>query len=163
MPTLTSEVIGGMITPALLISASGTLVLSTSNRLGRVVDRVRALVGEVERAREAGLDAPGPERAAMILKQFERLSRRVILLRSSMTSLYLSIGCFIGTSLSVGLGVLMEWRYFVVPVCLALAGSCSLLYGSILLVREAHAGVVSTLEEMEYARRLFTSAPRDTG
>ena len=32
-----------MITPAVLISASGTLVLSTSNRLTRVVDRVRSL------------------------------------------------------------------------------------------------------------------------
>jgi hypothetical protein len=30
-----------MITPALLISASGTLSLSTANRLGRVVDRIR--------------------------------------------------------------------------------------------------------------------------
>ena len=32
-----------MITPALLISATGSLVLSTSTRLGRVVDRVRDL------------------------------------------------------------------------------------------------------------------------
>jgi Protein of unknown function (DUF2721). len=37
MPALPSEVLGGMITPALLISACGTLVLSTSNRLSRVV------------------------------------------------------------------------------------------------------------------------------
>ena len=32
-----------MITPAVLISASGTMILSTSTRLGRVVDRVRSL------------------------------------------------------------------------------------------------------------------------
>ena len=32
-----------MVTPALLISATGSLVLSTSTRLGRVVDRVRQL------------------------------------------------------------------------------------------------------------------------
>jgi len=37
------EVLGAMITPAVLISASGVLVLSTSNRVGRTVDRVRAL------------------------------------------------------------------------------------------------------------------------
>jgi len=35
-----------MITPAVLISASGTLVLSTGNRLGRIVDRVRVLTAE---------------------------------------------------------------------------------------------------------------------
>jgi len=36
-------VLTAMITPALLISASGTFVLSTSNRLSRVIDRVRRL------------------------------------------------------------------------------------------------------------------------
>ena len=44
------EFLTAMITPALLISATGSLVLSTSTRLGRVVDRVRALeirVGEL--------------------------------------------------------------------------------------------------------------------
>ena len=51
MPALPSEVLGGMITPALLISACGTLVLSTSNRLSRVVDRVRVLTAEVEAGR----------------------------------------------------------------------------------------------------------------
>ena len=42
------EILGAMITPALLISASGTLTLSTSNRLGRVVDRIRKLTTEAE-------------------------------------------------------------------------------------------------------------------
>ena len=37
------EVLTAMITPAVLISASGTMILSTSTRLGRVVDRVRSL------------------------------------------------------------------------------------------------------------------------
>ena len=40
-------VLTAMITPAVLISACGALILSTSTRLGRVVDRVRALGLEV--------------------------------------------------------------------------------------------------------------------
>lgn len=36
-----------MITPAVLISAAGTPVLSTSNRLSRVTDRIRALAAEL--------------------------------------------------------------------------------------------------------------------
>ncbi len=40
---ITIEFLTAMITPALLISATGSLVLSTSTRLGRVVDRVRDL------------------------------------------------------------------------------------------------------------------------
>src|SRR5205814_7986409 len=39
----TIEFLTAMVTPALLISATGSLVLSTSTRLGRVVDRVRYL------------------------------------------------------------------------------------------------------------------------
>ena len=40
---ISSEILGAMITPAVLISACGVLVLSTSNRVGRTVDRVRSL------------------------------------------------------------------------------------------------------------------------
>jgi hypothetical protein len=35
-------VLTAMITPAVLISACGALIFSTSSRLGRVIDRVRA-------------------------------------------------------------------------------------------------------------------------
>ncbi|MDX6385657.1 MAG: hypothetical protein QOK48_3230, partial [Blastocatellia bacterium] len=41
--TSSVAVLTAMITPAVLISASGTMILSTSTRLGRVVDRVRSL------------------------------------------------------------------------------------------------------------------------
>src|SRR3954453_13656669 len=39
----TIEFLTAMVTPALLISATGSLVLSTSTRLGGVVDRARQL------------------------------------------------------------------------------------------------------------------------
>jgi hypothetical protein len=41
-------VLTAMITPAVLISACGSMILSTSSRLGRVVDRVRALSDKLE-------------------------------------------------------------------------------------------------------------------
>lgn len=41
-------VLTSMITPAVLISACGALILSTSVRLGRVVDRVRVLSDRFE-------------------------------------------------------------------------------------------------------------------
>ena len=41
-------VLTAMITPAVLISACGSMILSTSSRLGRVVDRVRALSDRLE-------------------------------------------------------------------------------------------------------------------
>ena len=43
-----TTVLTAMITPAVLISACGSMILSTSTRLGRVVDRVRILSERLE-------------------------------------------------------------------------------------------------------------------
>lgn len=153
MPALPSEVLGGMITPALLISACGTLVLSTSNRLSRVVDRVRVLTAEVEVACADGKPTVSSRRVTLITRQLEQLTARALLLRSSMTAIYASIVLLIGTSLSVGVAVLLGWSY-AVPIVFALTGAGALFYGSVLLMREAWSAVVSTLAEMEYAREL---------
>ena len=161
MPALPSEVLGGMITPALLISACGTLVLSTSNRLSRVVDRVRVLTAEVETNRVEGRPPIAPRRLALITEQLEQLTARALLLRSSLTALYASIVLLIATSLSVGLVVLLGWSY-AIPVVFALTGATALFTGSVLLMREARGAVVSTLAEMEYARGL-AAAPRERG
>src|SRR5258706_4326183 len=160
MPAPASEVLGAMITPAVLISASGTLLLSTSNRLSRVVDRVRILSAEAER----GTPHPSERKAALIASQLRQLGPRVLLLRSAMTALYSAIGLLIATSIGVGLTVLVRWSAGWVAVTLGLSGACALLWGSLLLVREARLAIVSTLEEMAYAREVVgkgdtTSAP----
>jgi hypothetical protein len=158
MPGSASEVLGAMITPAVLISASGTLVLSTSNRLSRVVDRVRTLTSEAERS-SAPVETPGASRkAALIHSQLGQLARRVLLLRSAMTALYSAIGLLIATSIGVGVFHLLAWTAVWVPVALGLSGACALLYGSLLLVREARLAIVSTLEEMAYARDVVSGA-----
>jgi hypothetical protein len=47
-------VLTSMITAALLISASGAFILSTSNRLGRVIDRVRKLSDDMDQLMQEG-------------------------------------------------------------------------------------------------------------
>ena len=144
------EVLGAMITPAVLISASGTLVLSTSNRLSRVVDRVRVLAREAEE-----LDPSDPllrARGALIWDQLERLSARVVLLRNSMTALYAAIGILVATSIAVGIASVIAWEHGWIPIALGLVGSCALLYGSLLLVREARLAVGSTLQELDFVQ-----------
>jgi hypothetical protein len=42
------SVLSEMITPAVLISACGTLIFSTSTRLARIVDRVRELIRAID-------------------------------------------------------------------------------------------------------------------
>lgn len=150
---VSSEVLGAMITPAVLISASGVLVLSTSNRVGRTVDRVRALAAQVERLQISpeSASASGSKRK-LIADQLSQLSERAVLLRSAMTALYTAIGLLVATSILVGIVALLEWRYSSLPVVLGFAGACALLYGSLLLVREARLALRSTLQEVSFAQ-----------
>src|SRR4051812_28836169 len=80
-------VLTAMITPAVLISACGSLILSTSTRLGRVVDRVRELSDRFERmAHDEKEIALAKEKRAMIFDQLDRLTSRARILQRSMTS-----------------------------------------------------------------------------
>jgi hypothetical protein len=147
-----SEVLAAMITPAVLISASGTLVLSTSNRLTRVVDRVRALAGEAEQL-PAEDTARTAEYRRFLADQLAKLSARVLLLRSALTVLYGGVGFLVAASIAVGLSAAFGWSYGWVPVSLGLAGAGALFHGTLLLVREGHLALGSTLLELERARR----------
>jgi hypothetical protein len=152
MNTAAGEVLGAMITPAVLISASGTLVLSTSNRMSRVVDRVRALAAEADHAKLPQGTPLTPRRAALIESQLGQLARRALLLRQALTSFYVAIGLLVAASIGIAIVVLIEWRGAVVAVAPGIAGAVSLLYGSLLLLREGRLAVTTTLEEMAYAR-----------
>jgi Flp pilus assembly protein TadB len=154
---ISSEILGAMITPAVLISACGVLVLSTSNRVGRTVDRVRSLAAEVERLQMhpesfSTASEKMSSRRRHVADQLAQLSKRAILLRSAMTALYSAIGLLVGTSILVGVVALLQWQYSSLPVVLGFAGACALLYSSLLLVREARLAVYSTLQEVSFAR-----------
>lgn len=154
------DVLGAMITPAVLISASGTLVLSTSNRLTRVVDRVRALGAEAERLPAAGGEDPvaGAKRA-LIADQIPRLAERVLLLRSAMTVFYVAIGLLVATSIGVGMTAVLQWHFGWLAIASGLFGACGLFWGTLLLVREARLAVRSTLQEMDYLRAMISGPP----
>ena len=150
-----TQVLGAMITPALLISAAGTLTLSTSHRLGRVVDRVRVL-GDLaaQLLEENEVSADEFERRELYANQLRQLTKRIRKLQTAMTMLYASIGLLVATSLSIGLvqalGSWLEW----LPLVLGFGGAASLFYSSILLVFEARLAVTSTLDEMAYVGKL---------
>jgi hypothetical protein len=141
------QVLTAMITPAVLISACGTLIFSTSTRLGRVVDRVRSLASQMQS------DLPGElERQNLMLEQLSSVARRVVLLRTAMTCFYISTGLFVATSISVGLITIAGLNYGWIALVLALLGAAILLVGSILLISEAQIAVTATLQEMSYIR-----------
>ena len=69
--------------PTVLISGVGLLILSLTNRLGRVVDRGRSLARELH-------EIPQPEHSSTI-KQLHIISRRATMLRRSIIFAVLSI------------------------------------------------------------------------
>lgn len=151
--TLTSalSVLSAMITPAVLISACGTLVLSTSTRLGRVVDRVRALSASFEEMSQS--ETPVDlleERRAMIFQQLDMLTTRARLLQRCMTIFYLALGIFVATSVLIGVVAVSGAYYSFLPVILGLIGACFLFYGSILLIFEARFALRGIHAEMDF-------------
>ena len=96
-------VLTAMITPAVLISACGSMILSTSSRLGRVVDRVRSLSDRLEDMGERGEHSEtATERQALIFQQLDKLTSRARLLQRCMVTFYLSLGMFVATSVAIG-------------------------------------------------------------
>jgi hypothetical protein len=152
---ISAEILGAMITPAVLISACGVLVLSTLNRVSRTVDRVRSLAAEVERLQTAP-ETPNQNtssRRKHVAHQLAQLSTRAVLLHSAMTALYSAIGLPVGTSILVGIVALLHWEFGSLPIVVGFAGGCALLYESLLLVREARLALYSTLQEVSFARQ----------
>ncbi len=145
-------VLTAMITPAVLISASGTMILSTSTRLGRVVDRVRSLSDRLE---ELSHGHPAKtefleERRAMLFNQLDKLTSRSRLLQRGMTSFYVAVSVFVATSVAIGLVAVTGTRYSWIPVVMGLLGACLLFYGSMLLIFEARLALSTTHAEMDF-------------
>ncbi len=149
------QVLTAMLTPALLLSACGNFIISTSNRLGRVVDRVRKLSDRMEDVMSHEAD---PElvraRAAMIEKHLELQSRRASLLMRTMVSLYFASGLFVLTSVSIGLVTITSTKLYVIPVALGVSGAIMLLVAAIRLVGEAHLALDGLHDETEFLRLL---------
>ena len=153
-------ILAEMITPAVLISASGTLVLSTSNRLGRVVDRIRVLA---EAAEELPVDSTTEEmveKRVQIAEQVVWLSIRLGLLQTAIVTLYVGIGLLVASSVTVGLSAAVKGLMSWVPVVLGLMGAMALLLGAVTLVREARLAVWSTRHELEHIRKVVDRKTR---
>jgi hypothetical protein len=151
-------VLTAMITPAVLISACGALILSTSTRLGRVVDRVRSLIDRFEEMmktqEEDGIEL-FEERRAMIFNQLDKLTTRSRLLQKSMRVFYISLGVFVATSVAIGLvAAIGHASYAWLPVVLGLGGACGLFYGSVLLIKESRLAQDSLNAEMDFIWKL---------
>src|SRR5262249_38827685 len=100
-----------MITPPGLISPGGTRIFSPSNRLGRIVDRVRELGGLLQQL-AGSEDEFKEERRREFDRQLASHAARTQLIQRALTSFYAAVGAFVATAVAIALVTLvhgMEW------------------------------------------------------
>ncbi len=151
------SVLTAMITPAVLISACGALIFSTSTRMGRVVDRVRALSERFENlAKHPEQDEMFEERRALIFSQLDRQTSRARLLQRAMLSFYVALSIFVATSVAIAIVAAVARNFTWVAVVLGVCGSFFMLYASVLLVIESRMALFAIMSEMDFVWKVST-------
>lgn len=143
------DVLGAMITPAILILASSSLLITTSQRSIRCIDRVRERAEEVQ-ALGKGEDVGTQRRRNHLFRQLDINTRRARLLLRTMSLLYIAISFFIATSISIGTVSLLHIDIGWVPMVLGFFGALLLFAASIYLIVESNMALSTTAEEMDY-------------
>src|SRR5258708_15578009 len=115
----TIEFLAAMVTPSLLISATGSLVLSTSTRLGGVVDRVRDLESRlseliyVENKDEVPLY---DKRVEVIVDLLDKVTSRSRILQRAMGAFYYGLMFFVLTSVTIAIAAIFNtYRWLPIP------------------------------------------------
>ena len=164
------EFLTAMVTPALLISATGSLVLSTSTRLGRVVDRVRALEDRLSFLIYAENKESIPlyeKRVEVVVDLLDKVTTRSRILQRAMGAFYYGLMMFILTSVSIaiaGFAGVYAWIPFPrwVPIPIGVVGIMFLFYGSLLMLRETRMATATVKAEMDFTWELARKvAPED--
>ena len=141
------RILTSMLAPALLMAATGSLLVSANARLARVVDRLRGIIAQLEGGDEMT--------RAEIEDQILRHRLRAGLVLRACLMLYLGLGAFVGTSLALAIDAFSRFRLPYLPTGLAVVGVLALLMASIFLGREVVLSVRSFDAELdtELARR----------
>jgi hypothetical protein len=139
------SILTSMLAPALLMAATGSLLVSANARLARVVDRLRSLIDEWK------VYAPDAESRD---RRIRRHRRRAHLVLRACQLLYGALGGFVGTSLALAVDAFMGFRLGVVPTVLAVLGVSLLLGASFLLGIEVSLSVRSFDEEIDQEIRV---------
>jgi len=129
------------LTPVILISAVGLLLLNMTNRIARPLDRIRFLGKELKTASKTDQN--------FYLRQIEILYKRCFLLKKAITASVLSIVSisviilllFLMATFSLKLNLLIE--------CIFIAGLFTLVLSLIYFLRDIRASLKSVQIEME--------------
>lgn len=160
----TIEFLTAMVTPALLISATGSLVLSTSTRLGRVVDRVRQLEERLSDLIYVPNKDEVPlyeKRVEVIVDLLDKVTTRSRILQRAMQAFYYGLGFFVATSVTIAVAAIFNTARWV-PIPIGIVGIMFLFWGSMLMLRETRMATATVNAEMDFTWELARKvAPRE--
>jgi hypothetical protein len=143
-------ILSAIITPAVLILATGSLLLTTSQRLSRSMDRARKLADQLENlSKDSKGDEKSEEKKIIIFEQMRLAAKRAKILQRAMTDLYLTLGIFVSTSVVIGIFEALNLRILWVPIALGLSGTALLFYGSLILINESRIALSSVNKEIK--------------
>ncbi len=133
-----------IVAPAILTNATSVLIMSTSNRLARGVDRAREISKQLEGTNE--FSGEEPQRR---LRELAAAEQRTLLLLQSLRSFYVALGGFASAAFVSLLGaVLAPVEVEKVVLVLEIAGVATgliavsaMVNGSLLLLRETRIAV----------------------
>lgn len=144
-------VLTAMITPAVLISACGALIFSTSTRLGRVIDRTRALSERFqEMMARPEKDEMFEERRLLIFTQLDRQTSRARLIQRAMASYYTALGIFVASTVAIAIFSAAARNFTWIAVLLGVIGTLYMLHGSVLLIIESRMALSAIMAEMDF-------------
>lgn len=153
----TLTILSSMIAPVILILACGSLITITSQRLNLVVERCRVLIEQLKELVQKSA-TPSETTATdtkLLLFLMDKATHRTRLLQQALTTLYLSLGVFIATSLSLGILDVINSRRTWLPVLLSMLGALMLFYTSVLLITESRIARQAINREMDEALMYF--------
>jgi hypothetical protein len=138
-----------IVAPAILTNASTLLILSTSNRLARAVDRARALTQELEERNDFA-----SEIGHQLLRELTSAEERSVLLVRALRIFYMAVSGFASAALLSLVGALLAPKFpaafssglELLVIAAAVVAVGSLVMGAVLLVRETRM-VVRVLSE----------------
>ena len=132
---IAQQTIQAILTPALMISACGLLLLGLNNRYGTVISRIRALNDEKRRklADPEGIDREYVDalRFESVLQQIPSLMTRANYLRRSLIFLWMGVISYLVSSILLGLGLFFGLNAAAFAVWIFLVGLLSAAIGVI--------------------------------
>lgn len=108
-----TQVIQLIIAPAVMINATGLLLLTVSNRYALILNRIRLLNEEkrrlIRKVGEPGYTTAENQRMESVVRQIGSLQERARMMRNANACYFTAIGIFVGVSLFLGIDLIMSY------------------------------------------------------